>query len=188
MHVIEGSYIAAGSSGKGGGFLARDWHGPDTASLGALSYDLHENLAEEHGGATKWGYRKLITLGIDSDSRSKKKKAKTVPDAGWIADVIGSIDKMGDESTTAQVHPFQMTNTLISLAKENGVHVTIAMANGISFNDSDEVTGVRGVTESGEEVTIPATDVVFTAGPWTGHLAKRILGDKAGAAAHIVPR
>ena len=36
--------LAPGASGKAGGFLALDWHGTSTASLAALSFELHLSL------------------------------------------------------------------------------------------------------------------------------------------------
>lgn len=51
--------VAPGASGKAGGFLALDWHGTSTASLAALSYELHRKLAKEHNGAERWGYRQV---------------------------------------------------------------------------------------------------------------------------------
>ena len=60
--VVEGTEIAAAASGKSGGFLAKDWHGTPTASLSAMSYDLHAELAGKYGGAEKWGYRTVDTL------------------------------------------------------------------------------------------------------------------------------
>jgi glycine/D-amino acid oxidase-like deaminating enzyme len=60
--IIEGTDIAAAASGKSGGFLAKDWHGSATASLSAMSYDLHKGLADEYGGKDKWGYRTVDTL------------------------------------------------------------------------------------------------------------------------------
>ncbi|KAF8331634.1 uncharacterized protein EI90DRAFT_3123217 [Cantharellus anzutake] len=42
--------------------------------------------------------------------------------------------------------------------------------------------------QSGEVTELGATDVVFAAGPWTGKLAKKLLGRKAGAAGDIVSR
>lgn len=59
--IIEGTDIAAAASGKSGGFLAKDWHGAATASLSAMSYDLHKELADEFAGE-KWGYRTVDTL------------------------------------------------------------------------------------------------------------------------------
>lgn len=49
--------VAPGASGKAGGFLALDWHGMATASLAALSFRLHRELAEANNGAERWGYR-----------------------------------------------------------------------------------------------------------------------------------
>ncbi|KAH7008435.1 FAD dependent oxidoreductase [Ilyonectria destructans] len=48
--------IAPGASGKAGGLLAL-WAYPDC--LVPLSYRLHAELAAEHNGVQKWGYRKL---------------------------------------------------------------------------------------------------------------------------------
>lgn len=96
---------------------------------------------------------------------------------------------MGDEKTTAQVHPYYLTNSLMDAAVAAGVKLTIASANGITFDESTGgVSAVSAVTTEGSDLTIPATDVVFAAGPWTGQLAKELLGSKAGAAADIVPR
>ena len=52
--------LAPGASGKAGGFLALDWHGTSTASLAALSFELHRELAEKENGAERWGYRCLL--------------------------------------------------------------------------------------------------------------------------------
>lgn len=62
ISIIEGTDIAAAASGKSGGFLAKDWHGSATASLSAMSYELHRELAEKYGGKEKWGYRTVDTL------------------------------------------------------------------------------------------------------------------------------
>ncbi|KAF9514945.1 hypothetical protein BS47DRAFT_1392039 [Hydnum rufescens UP504] len=95
----------------------------------------------------------------------------TVPHAEWIADVVGSVDPLGDETMMAQVHPFLMTNALISAAQDSGVNVTIAKAETIVCNEeTQEITGVMVVTCGREILTIPTMDVIFAAGPWTGML------------------
>ncbi|KAH6893244.1 FAD dependent oxidoreductase [Thelonectria olida] len=48
--------VAPGASGKAGGLLAL-WAYP--SCLVPLSYSLHAELAAEHNGAQRWGYRKL---------------------------------------------------------------------------------------------------------------------------------
>ncbi|KAK4242281.1 FAD dependent oxidoreductase [Achaetomium macrosporum] len=54
--LLEASSIAAGASGKAGGLLAL-WAYP--SCLVPLSYRLHRELAAEHNGAQRWGYRRL---------------------------------------------------------------------------------------------------------------------------------
>ncbi|KAK0615997.1 FAD dependent oxidoreductase [Bombardia bombarda] len=54
--LLEATAIASGASGKAGGLLAL-WAHP--ACLVPLSYRLHRELAAEHGGAERWGYRQV---------------------------------------------------------------------------------------------------------------------------------
>lgn len=54
IHLIEATSIASGASGKAGGLLAL-WAYP--SCLVPLSFKLHAELAREHGGAERWGYR-----------------------------------------------------------------------------------------------------------------------------------
>lgn len=54
--LLEATSIAAGASGKSGGLLAL-WAYPQC--LVPLSYRLHAELAAEHGGFERWGYRLL---------------------------------------------------------------------------------------------------------------------------------
>jgi glycine/D-amino acid oxidase-like deaminating enzyme len=57
IHLLDSSpSLFVSASGKAGGFLARDWFRSATASLGALSLDLHRQLAEEYDGLRRWGY------------------------------------------------------------------------------------------------------------------------------------
>lgn len=55
--------VATGASGKAGGLLAL-WAYPPC--LVPLSYRLHAQLAAEHDGARKWGYRKLGCGKVDA--------------------------------------------------------------------------------------------------------------------------
>ena len=75
------------ASGKAGGFLAKDWHGGPTASLGELSFQLHEDLAKEHDGEKKWGYRKVTTVELEVDAT---RRTKHVPGAEWLSSVSRS--------------------------------------------------------------------------------------------------
>ena len=73
LHVITlleaAPSLASGASGKAGGLLAL-WAHP--SSIVPLSYKLHAELAAEHNGAQKWGYRKLTCGAIEATVSSKK--------------------------------------------------------------------------------------------------------------------
>ena len=69
------------ASGKAGGFLAKDWHGGPTASLAALSFNLHDELSNEYGGDKKWGYRRVKTVQVIV---SGQRRNKAVPEIDWV--------------------------------------------------------------------------------------------------------
>ena len=60
--LLEAREIAGGASGKAGGLLAL-WAYP--SCIVPLSYKLHQELAEKHGGADRWGYRAVHCGQID---------------------------------------------------------------------------------------------------------------------------
>lgn len=64
--ILEATGIASGASGKAGGLLAL-WAYP--SSLVPLSFRLHKELAAEHGGDQRWGYRALGVGHIDCIGR-----------------------------------------------------------------------------------------------------------------------
>ncbi|KAG8159798.1 hypothetical protein KVR01_010435 [Diaporthe batatas] len=71
--LLEATSIASGASGKAGGLLGL-WAYPEC--LVPLSYRLHRELAEEHGGAERWGYRRLGCGSIGAVVPTASKKAK----------------------------------------------------------------------------------------------------------------
>lgn len=58
--------IAGGASGKAGGLLAL-WAFPQ--SIVQLSFRLHDALAQEHGGAERWGYRRCWASQVHCKAR-----------------------------------------------------------------------------------------------------------------------
>ncbi|KAI0477285.1 FAD dependent oxidoreductase [Xylariaceae sp. FL0804] len=58
--------IAGGASGKAGGLLAA-WAFP--SNIVPLSFKLHEQLAAEHGGERRWGYRRCHASQVDCRAR-----------------------------------------------------------------------------------------------------------------------
>jgi glycine/D-amino acid oxidase-like deaminating enzyme len=148
--LLEASSIAGGASGKAGGLLGL-WAYP--SSLVPLSYRLHKELSDEHGGADRWGYRAVHVAQVDCigkkpdtnkptsngsketkenvslQKRTKealgKLRAAGVPkELDWIdPEALRCYDEMGTPATTAQVHPFQFTTAMAELAREAGVDI-----------------------------------------------------------------
>lgn len=164
--------------------------GPSTSSLAALSYRLHASLAAEHSGPTRWDYRPLDTLSITADLSSPSSKPSprklTTPFAWLDPAVLTGTSVLGTKASTAQVHPYKFTTSMMDLAKTKGVKVVFATV--VALVRPDEVGGpfvLRAVErDGGKEVEIPATKIVITAGPWTGRLLKE-LGLKGGRARGI---
>lgn len=192
-----------------------------------LSYRLHRELAEEHGGAERWGYRRLTcgrigaivktddlkrparqgengtatALPIQSITSTEKsengdskdweklpkqddkaasllKDSPLPSDLDWVnSELIQWYEEMGEPgfTETAQVHPFHFTNALANLAKEKGVDIRIGVKV-TKINQSK--TAVRNIEYENRETSTShtiddVTDVVVTAGPWTGKLLPR---------------
>lgn len=208
--LLEATKVAGGASGKAGGLLAL-WAYP--TSIVPLSYRLHKQLSDEHGGEERWGYRavhcgqvnckgrqyerpsKGSVKGKDNEmdgengglngnmenvslqKRSKEAMAKLTAagmpaELDWVdPDCNPYYDEMGDPSTTAQVHPFQFTTAMAELAKEKGADIRVG-ASVSSINYTADGQGVESVTyedknSGNKRETIPATDIVISAGPWT---------------------
>ncbi|RMY97497.1 hypothetical protein D0862_08030 [Hortaea werneckii] len=64
--LLEASQIAGGASGKAGGLLGL-WAYP--SSIVPLSYKLHKQLSDEHGGEERWGYRAVHCGQVDCVGR-----------------------------------------------------------------------------------------------------------------------
>ena len=205
--LLEATKIAGGASGKAGGLLAL-WAYP--SCIVPLSYRLHKELADEHGGEERWGYRAIHVGQVDckgrdlpqssksdvsgkdvemngenGESKSRvslqkrskealaKLRAAGMPESlDWVdAECNPSYDEMGDPTTTAQVHPFQFTTAMAELAREKGAEIRVgASVSSIDFTPDGQ--GVESVTytdklNNNKQETLPATDIVLAAGPWT---------------------
>ncbi|KAJ3573981.1 hypothetical protein NPX13_g4512 [Xylaria arbuscula] len=71
--LLEATSIAAGASGKAGGLLGL-WAYP--MCIVPLSYRLHAELATEHDGPSRWGYRRLDCVQIAATVKSKDAKSR----------------------------------------------------------------------------------------------------------------
>ncbi|CAL5868581.1 uncharacterized protein PFLUO_LOCUS2808 [Penicillium psychrofluorescens] len=186
--LLEASEIAGGASGKAGGLLAQ-WAYP--SSIVPLSYRLHAELAKEHGGKDRWGYREVNcgqlvvrgralnnkkTDGANTESLQKRsaaalsklKSAKIPQDLDWVEpELLRAYESMSGPGETAQVHPYLFTTSIAKLAEEKGAQVILGQVTDIA-RSKDAVESVTYTDKaSGEARTIAATDVVIAAGPWT---------------------
>ncbi|KAK9844748.1 hypothetical protein WJX74_006279 [Apatococcus lobatus] len=180
--IVERGSIACASSGKAGGFLALDWNAGAVGDLAEHSYGLHADLARELG-AERLGYRTVSTLAVSLSARpSRHKSGSKVP--AWIdGSVVGS-KMMGDESSTAQVHPEKLTKAFMEEAGKAGAKVHQGTVTGIKLSH-DSTPRVQGVEVGGE--VLPADVVVIAMGPWSKQAADWLpLPPVSGQKAHSV--
>lgn len=82
IHVLDSSpTLFQCASGRAAGFIAKDWFAPATSELGALSFQLHKNLAERFDGKRNWGYSGSI--GISLTESKDEAIADSEKDSGW---------------------------------------------------------------------------------------------------------
>lgn len=180
--VEAASTLAPAASGKAGGFLAQDWHGPATASIADLSYRLHRQLAEEQGGKDKWGYREVETYSLQFDDGSTSEKGVPVA-LDWIDQQHAtSTSKLGGKGTTAQVTPLLLVNHLIDQAKKKAQERAIDLefrlntfAKEARLDESGQSVQALKVAptsakDADDTTTIPCTHLILSAGPWLGSL------------------
>jgi len=164
-----------------------------------LSFRLHAELAAEHDGGKRWGYRRLhvgslaakgrplaptsangdikgkeewLKLPKRDDEALKKLKGAGVPkDLDWfVPETIRGYMEMGTTDTTAQVHPYQFTTSMAELAEERGAKVVLGAVTAIDYTGNQVKSVTYEDKESGKIHTILADDVIVSAGPWTSHV------------------
>jgi glycine/D-amino acid oxidase-like deaminating enzyme len=146
--LLEATRIAGGASGKAGGLLAL-WAYP--SSIVPLSYRLHKELAQEHGGAEKWGYRGVHCGQIEAKARALHAPA-----------IDGAKDKVTD----------QIDGGSISLQKRSADAIKLLRAANVP-NDLDWVDpkSVSGYEKMGDpDTTAQVHPYLFTTS--MAHLAE----------------
>ncbi|RGP63010.1 FAD dependent oxidoreductase superfamily [Fusarium longipes] len=192
IHLVDSSaQLFASASGYAGGFLARDWFHRDLASLGALSFDEHEKLAEQYDGREKWLYAKSVTVNYELPRRKPKgfggrdwlseggSRADLVEERGevkdrnsppWLKRVKGDVLSLVDNGEgTAVLDPLKLCQFLLERCREAGVRIyTPAIVRHVGADYHDELSYVRiGYRDSSSETTVPATRILVCAGAWT---------------------
>lgn len=68
--------------------MAKDWFSPDLASLGALSFKEHEELAEKENGGEKWAYAKSVTVSYETRARIQRRSGDWLAGGTSRADLV----------------------------------------------------------------------------------------------------
>eukprot|EP00013_Stygamoeba_regulata_P024333 CAMPEP_0177665784 /NCGR_PEP_ID=MMETSP0447-20121125/21239_1 /TAXON_ID=0 /ORGANISM="Stygamoeba regulata, Strain BSH-02190019" /LENGTH=423 /DNA_ID=CAMNT_0019171901 /DNA_START=59 /DNA_END=1330 /DNA_ORIENTATION=- len=116
--LIERCAVACASSGRAGGFLARDWcDSLPTEQLTRLSYQMHAELAAVL--PCSYDYRPVTTVEANRDPRHSPSasSSSSSSSAGWLDGEHVSVDPKADSSTTAQLHPYKFTHALLEATR-----------------------------------------------------------------------
>ena len=209
IHLVEVSpQLFRCASGLAGGFLAKDCmrrttesqtnallkkgtgFAPSVAPLGALSFALHQQLAERFGGREKWGYSKSTGTSLsrdeesaaagsgedwlrDGSSRATAAKAAVQDKSGgwpvWLTKDKGSnLEVISSEGSVAQLDPLRLCTFLLEEVLQKGVKLyQPARVVDVSKDSEGKLVGVRIAMEGKEEIDIACSRIVITAGPWT---------------------
>ena len=104
----------------------------------------------------------------DEAALAKVRAAGLPNDLNWVdADAFRSYYEMGDPNTTAQVHPYQFTTSMAELAEEKGAKIILGTVKSINQTGKAVESVTYTDKSSSETHTLPATDIVLAAGPWT---------------------
>ncbi len=164
--VVERTGVANAASGKSGGFLALDWcQGTPADALARRSFALHGELArrlkDEFGLA--WGYRRLDTLSVAASQQRAMDAWGRLPGPEWLGSGTAVHGQLGNRETTAQVHPGQFTQGLMTAAQAQGAQLLEGAVEGVLLAEGGR--RIEGVLVDGEKL---AADVVVIAmGPWS---------------------
>ncbi|KAH8732240.1 FAD dependent oxidoreductase-domain-containing protein [Phaeosphaeriaceae sp. PMI808] len=190
IHLLDSSpELFRCASGLAGGFLAQDWFAPSVASLGALSYKLHAQLAETHNGRATWGYAHTTGISLSQDSEeavggsgedwleSGTSRAQIIHDRPWETEQMGpgwlrrtkdaTMEVISRQGTTAQIDPLRFCKWLLVRCLEKGVQLHYpARAISLSRDSEGLLDGIR-ISQSGTETEMPCTRLVIAAGAWS---------------------
>ncbi|KAJ6001556.1 hypothetical protein N7522_006783 [Penicillium canescens] len=198
IHIVEQSpELFSAASGYAAGFLARDWFVPSLAPLGALSFDLHKELAAGNDGQKNWGFMNGTAFNLDAVSRQRQgappgddwlqtetSRAETAAGSDDPAPVEwpewltrrkeGMIERISQEGTVAQVDPLRLSRYLMDGAISRGAKLHHPAQAAALVKEADgTITGVSIVSrDSKKKSTIPCTTLVLSMGPWTPQVLK----------------
>ncbi|KAF9637938.1 BRCT domain-containing protein [Lasiodiplodia theobromae] len=160
--ILEASEIAGGASGKAGGLVA-DWATPQC--LAPLSFKLHGELAEKHGGHQRWGYRRVYCAEVDLQAQEhtankpppSEDSPNYPPELDWLQPAsVKSYTEIGTPRNSAQVHPYLYTTSIARLAEEAGAIIRLGRATAVNYTaDQKAVSSVTFIPKDSTIVIKP---------------------------------
>jgi glycine/D-amino acid oxidase-like deaminating enzyme len=141
--LLEATRIAGGASGKAGGLLAL-WAYP--SSIVPLSFRLHKELAAEHGGASRWGYR-----AVECGQIAAKAKALRTPS------VKGAKDRPTNEKDGISANGNGMGDS-VSLKKRTreakGMLQAAGVPHDLDWIDADSISSYEEMSDPGSTAQV----------------------------------
>ncbi|KAJ8094381.1 hypothetical protein AAF712_005754 [Marasmius tenuissimus] len=205
--------VAQGASGKAGGLVAKWAYPPELVKVSfpehlklAKEHNGKERWGFRFTQCGSWegtGHSSKVqngkraekslekTLGLEEGTKSsagnsKSRRSKGLPeDLLWVEEhLTEEYAPMAPDGHTAQVHPYLFTTSMMDLAKEKGVELVQGRVTSI-LREEGKVTGVLYQPPgSSDKETLPASDIILTAGAWSPSLVPSLPID--GTRAHSI--
>ena len=149
-----------------------------------MSFKTHAELAREHGGEKIWGYRKVHCAEVELQAQdlddiggpvNGAESAKFPSELDWLfPGSLKSYEQLGTPNNCSQVNPYMFTKTVAALAEQKGAKIVIGSAIAIDYKEDGQ--GIKSVqyTQNATTKSIPATDILLSAGPWTPRLFPKV--------------
>ncbi|CAO1636759.1 unnamed protein product [Sympodiomycopsis kandeliae] len=91
----------------------------------------------------------------------------------WLdRDAVDVLEQLGEEDTTAQLHPGLFVKTLWKECLAKGVKLVHGKV--VESSGKGTITGIKIKTPQGQQETVTLDKLLIAAGPWTGALAKQL--------------
>ena len=155
-----------------------------------MSFQTHAALAEKHGGDKIWGHRSVYCADVELQARDvghnvgaangakddvMAQSAMVPSELDWLLPgSVKSYKELGTPNNSGQVNPYMMTKTLAELAEDYGAKIIIGSATAVNYAENNQSIVSIQYNQNGTTKSLPATDILLCAGPWTPKLFTRV--------------